>query len=263
MSSLCRFLTLAALVFSPAATWAQDDIAGIPAQDLTVANQPQQRFFLIGDTSKAPAAGSGLLLVLPGGDGSAEFHPFVKRIYANALPEGYVVAQLVAVPSQNQRQIVWPTAKSKDPKQAFTTESFVANVVSEVKAKHKVDDGRVFTLSWSSGGPAAYAASLTKDTPIKGSLVAMSVYPSQSLPPIAGAKGQRYYLLHSPQDKVCPYFHAKLAKKVLGNAGAEVQLADYEGGHGWMGDVFGNIMAGIEWLQTPHENASTTKPATK
>jgi predicted esterase len=227
---------------------AQDNI---PSEDFTVPNQPKQRYFLIGDTMrKAPEAGFGLLLVLPGGDGSAEFNPFVKNIYANALPEGYFVAQLVAVPSKNPNQIVWPTAKNKDPKQNFTTESFIADVVKEVKAMHKIDDARVFTLSWSSGGPAAYAASLAKGTPIKGSLVAMSVFLLNDLKPLLpAAKGQRYYLLHSPQDEVCKYMFVKIAKTQLSKAGATVQAADYEGGHGWHGDVFGNIRAGIEWLE--------------
>ena len=174
----------------------------------------------------------------------------MKNIYANALPEGYLVAQLVAVPSKNPNQIPWPTAKSKDPKQNFTTESFIANVVKDVKAKHKIDDARVFTLSWSSGGPAAYTASLTKGTPIKGSLVAMSVFLLNDVKALLpAAKGQRYYILHSPQDEVCRYLFADLAKTQLSKAGATVQTANYDGGHGWHGDVFENIRAGIDWLQ--------------
>src|SRR5690242_10763087 len=53
----------------------------------------------------------GLLIVLPGGDGSAEFAPFVGRIAENALPPGYLVAQLIAPvwnPDKDSR-IVWPT----------------------------------------------------------------------------------------------------------------------------------------------------------
>lgn len=257
-----RIALLALLFTAYPALFAQDDIADVPAQDVTVAEQPSQRYFLIGDTTKAPAAGFGLVIVLPGGDGSADFHPFVKRIYKNALPQGYLIAQLVAVPSKNQQQVVWPTAKSKDPKQTFTTESFIANVVNEVKAKHKIDAGRVFTLSWSSGGPAAYAASLAKDTPITGSLVAMSIFPLPQLRPLDAARGQRYYLLHSQQDKTCPYFHTRVARTQLTNAGAAVTVADYEGGHGWKGDVYGNIAAGIEWLEKtkPPTSVPTTKP---
>ena len=105
------------LLAAPSVDAAQD----VPSQDLKVPNQPNQRYFLIGDTKNAPEAGFALLLVLPGGDGSAEFNPFVKNIYANALPEGYLVAQLVAVASDDPNQITWPTAKSKHPKQNFTT----------------------------------------------------------------------------------------------------------------------------------------------
>ena len=237
---------------APAAA-AQDDVAAVPAKDVKIEGKAKQRYFLIGHTTRpAPDAGFGLLLVLPGGDGSEEFHPFVKRIYANALPDGYLVAQLVAVPSKNPKQIVWPTAKTKDAKQTFTTESFIANVVADVrdKQKVKVDPARVFTLAWSSGGPAAYLASVAKGTPVKGSLVAMSIFPMMDLKPLLpAAKGHRYYLLQSPQDQVTRYFHVNTAKTQLTSAGATVEVADYEGGHGWHGDVFGNIRAGVEWLE--------------
>jgi predicted esterase len=230
---------------------AQDDVADVPAQDLTVETNPKQRYFLIGPDAgaEAPEKGYSLLLVLPGGDGSAEFNPFIRRIYRDALPEKkYLVAQLVAVESTNPRQVVWPTARSKDPKQAFSTESFIINVIKEIKAKHAINEAEIFTLSWSSGGPAAYAASMTKGTPIKGSLVAMSVFfPGQlNLP---AAKGQKYFLLQSPQDQMTKYVHATNAKKALEKAGATVTLKDYEGGHGWRGNVFGNIREGIEWLE--------------
>jgi predicted esterase len=225
---------------------------GVPVKDTTLAGNDKQRYFLIGDTdAKPPETGFGLLLVLPGGDGSADFHPFVKNIQASALPEGYLVAQLVAVPSRNQNQIVWPTAKSKDAKQTFTTESFIVGVVDDVKKAAKIDPEKIFTLSWSSGGPAAYAVSVAKDSPIKGSFVAMSVYLSAQIKPsIANAKGKRYYLFQSPQDQVTKYAFMGMAKKELTAAGASVETADYEGGHGWHGDVFGNIRKGIDWLES-------------
>jgi predicted esterase len=256
MTRLLPKLLIAAVLtasFAPARhALAQDnaDVDKIPSADRTVPGQAKQRYFLIGDTKReAPAGGFALLLVLPGGDGSAEFNPFVKRIYENALPEGYLVAQLVAVASTNQNQIVWPTAKLKDPKQTFTTESFIANVVTDVKKTIKVDDARVFTLSWSSGGPAAYAASMTKDTPVKGSFVAMSIFPmAQVQSSLPAAKGHRYYLLQSPDDQVTRYFFRDVAAKALIKAGATVETADYSGGHGWHGDVFGNIRKGMEWL---------------
>jgi predicted esterase len=248
--NLMRLTAFVTLVFLAAFhADAQDDVADVPSQDTTVAGQAKQRYFLIGDTTRnPPEAGFGLLLVLPGGDGSAEINPFIRRVYKKALPEGYLVAQLVAVPSKNPRQIVWPTATSKDPKQAFTTESFITAVVKEIKAKHKIDPKRLFTFSWSSGGPAAYAASVMRDSPIRGSFIAMSIFP-KNLKPLTAAKGQKYYLYQSRQDQVTKFHFAEMAKTELTKAGASVELAEYEGPHGWSGDVYGNISAGIEWLE--------------
>jgi predicted esterase len=242
-------LLIALLLFGSASP--AQDIADVPCEELRLSGNEQQRYFLIGakPDQKAPDPGLGLLLVLPGGDGSAEFNPFVKRIWQNALPEGYLVAQLIAVPSDNKNQIVWPTSKDKDPKQKFSTEEFIANVVKEVKLKHKIDDGRVHALGWSSGGPAVYAAATMKDTPLRGAFVAMSVFFPAKLT-MAGARGQRFYLLQSPQDQVTRYVFAENAKKQLAAAGAKVELKQYEGGHGWQGNVFGNIREGIDWLSS-------------
>jgi predicted esterase len=229
---------------------AQDDVADVACQELRVAGNDQQRYFLIGagQDQKPPEAGYGLVLVLPGGDGSDQFNPFVKRIWKNALPPGYLVAQLVAVESKNPQQIVWPSAKDAERKQKFKTESFIDNVVAEVKKQHKIDDARIFALGWSSGGPAVYASALKKDSPLRGAFVAMSVFVPARLPPLAQASGKKFFLLQSPQDQVTKYSFAKQAKMQLEKAGAKVELQDYEGGHGWQGDVFGNIRSGIDWL---------------
>ncbi|HEX2971555.1 MAG TPA: hypothetical protein VHP11_04445, partial [Tepidisphaeraceae bacterium] len=202
-----------------------------------------------------------LLLVLPGGDGSADFHPFVKRIYQNALTGDYLVAQLIAPKWDAGQQIVWPTQKSRVKGQKFTTEQFATAVIDEIRSKYAVDERRVFTLSWSSGGPAAYAISLDANTRVRGSLIAMSVYKPSLLPPLEGAKGQAYFLLHSQQDRVCPYAMARAASLALANKGAATKLVDYDGGHGWRGDVFGNIRQGIEWLEKNAQAPTTTKSA--
>jgi predicted esterase len=230
---------------------AQEEVADVPCQDLHVADKEQQRYFLIGaqDGAKAPEKGFGLLLILPGGDGSAEFNPFAKRIWKNMLPEGYLAAQLVAVESKNENQIVWPTMKDNEPKQKFKTEEFIVNVVKEVKAKQKIDETKVFALGWSSGGPPIYASILAKDSPLKGAFIAMSVFFPANLPPLGGAKDKPFYLLQSQQDQVTKYFFATNAKTQLTKAGAKVELQDYEGGHGWQGDAFTNIRRGIEWIE--------------
>jgi len=93
-----------------------------------------------------------------------------------------------------------------------------------------------------------YASALKKDSPLRGAFVAMSVFVPARLPPLAQASGKKFFLLQSPQDQVTKYSFAKQAKMQLEKAGAKVELQDYEGGHGWQGDVFGNIRSGIDWL---------------
>lgn len=224
------------------------DLKDVPNEELKAGNDPYKRYFLIGKHD-----GPGpykLLVVMPGGPGDAEFNPFVRRIWKNAMPEGYLIAELVApVWSEDQaQQLVWPTGRQKWATQKFSTEDFVEAVIKEVKGKVKIDEGKVFTLSWSSSGPAAYAVSLTSSQ-VKGSFVAMSVFKTDQLPPLIMAKGHTYYLFHSPDDALIPMSHPQAAQKQLTEKGAKVTLVTYPGGHGWRSDPFGNIRKGVEWLE--------------
>lgn len=54
------------------------------------------RYFVIHKPTQQPDQGWRTLFVLPGGSGDARFQPFVTRIAKNALPEGYLVVELVA-----------------------------------------------------------------------------------------------------------------------------------------------------------------------
>ncbi len=229
------------------------DVADIPSQDILIGGDPQKRYFLIGPKKAAEAAEQGfrLVVVLPGGDGGVNFHPFVKRIYKHGLTEQYLVAQLVAVEwsELKRNDIVWPTMKKKVQRQKFSTEEFVEAVLKDISGKFELDDRYIFTLSWSSGGPAAYAISLQKEKSVTGSFIAMSVFKPKQLPPLKNAKGHAYYLYHSPDDKVCPFKMVEAAQKALAENGANVKLATYSGGHGWRGNVYGDIRAGIRWLE--------------
>jgi predicted esterase len=234
------------------------DVADIPAQDLRAADDADKRYFLIGPKKDAqpPAEGHGLLIVMPGGDGSADFHPFVKRIYKNALSDRYLAAQPVAVKWTPDQQIVWPTKTNPVAGMKFGTEEFVEAVIEDVGKKHKLDRKKVFTLSWSSSGSAAYATSLQDRRSVTGSLIAMSVFNPKFLPPLKGANGHAYYLYHSPQDRVCPYRMAEQAKISLAENGAKVHMETYEGGHGWRGNVYTDIRNGVEWLEKNREKVS-------
>ena len=70
------------------------DVADVPAQDLRAGGDDKKRYFLIGARdAEPPAAGYGLLIVLPGSDGSADFHPFVRRIHKNVLNDRWLIAR--------------------------------------------------------------------------------------------------------------------------------------------------------------------------
>ncbi len=210
------------------------------------------RYFLIPQRpgAEAPEKGFGLLVVMPGGGGGADFRPFVENVAKNALPDGYLVAELVSVQWSERQGTVWPTRTNLVQGAKFTTEDFVEAVVKEVGAGYKLDQRRIFTLSWSSSGPAAYAVSLQEKTAVTGSFVAMSVFKPDTLPPLAAAKGRAYYVYHSPEDLVCPIRMARAARDALSAAGATVTFVEYSGGHGWrLERAFADIRKGIDWLE--------------
>ena len=223
----------------------------VPSEKRKAGGDDHKQYFLIGASKdrKAPKEGFGLVVIMPGGDGSVEFHPFVKRLYEKALPEGYLAAQPIAVQWTDDQEIVWPSGKLKVDKMKFTTEEFVAAVIADVGKSYKLDPARTFTLTWSSSGPAAYAISLQEKPIVAGSLIAMSVFKPDLLPDLKAAKGHAYYLYHSPDDRVCPLWMAEAAEKKLTETGAKVTLAKYDGGHGWQGDTFNDVRTGIVWLE--------------
>lgn len=229
------------------------DVADIPSAELLAGGDTNKRYFLIGPRggAQAPREGFKLAVVLPGGDGGAAFNPFVRRIVKGALGPEWIAAQPVACKWSERQQIVWPTAKNPAAGQKFTTEEFVEAVIADMKRRQKVNPACIVTLGWSSSGPAAYAISLGKKKSVTGAYVAMSVFRPEWLPPLAGARGQKFFIDHSPQDRVCPYAMAQAAIEALRKSGARVEAETYEGGHGWRGDVFGRIHKGMAWLAEP------------
>jgi predicted esterase len=55
-------------------------------------------------------------------------------------------------------------------------------------------------------------------------------------------------VLHGRKDFI-PMRFPELARDALAEAGAKTKLTVHEGKHGWQGDVFGQIRAGVEWLE--------------
>ena len=94
----------------------------------------------------------------------------------------------------------------------FSIRRFIDSVIHDVSGKYKLDPERTFTLTWSSSGPAGYAASLSSDK-ITGSFIAMSVFKPELLPPLEKANGHAYFLYHSPEDPVYLFRLAEQAAK--------------------------------------------------
>jgi predicted esterase len=234
----------------------QDDVAEVPSEELQAGKNADKKYYLIGakPDAKPREKGYGLVVVLPGNDGRAAFNPFVRRIFKNSIPDGYLMAQMVAVewtPGQ-AKTLTWPTAKSPAKGMKFTTEEFFDAVVQDAAQRQKIDASRVYTLSWSSGGPPSYAIALRKNKPVAGSLIAMSVFHSKELD-LTHAKGQAFYLYQSKEDVVTTFDHAEKAQTALLGAGADVELKTYGGGHGWRAPFYTDLRAGLEWLDKKRE----------
>jgi len=234
------------------------DIASVPALDLRIGDDPMKRYFLIGLPTNAPATAGPyrLLLVLPGGSGSADFTPFVRRIHKNALTERWLIAQLVA-PAWDEQQklmVVWPSKAAPYAKAKFTTEEFADAVIADAKKRARVDTNQVFALAWSSGGPAVYAMAARDDSPLAGAFVAMSVFLRGENAAVSSVKGKSFYLLQSPDDRVTRFEQAEKARDALAAAGARVHLQSYAGGHGWRGPVWPMMREGFRWLEGGNSN---------
>lgn len=228
-----------------------EDVADIPSQDLRLDGDDKRRYLLAGPrpNEKEPKAGFGLIVVLPGGTGEAGFHPFVKRLYKHSVPDGFLVVQPVAPKWMENQPITWPTDKGKSQVNGmkFSCDDFVEQVIAELAKARKIDPARVYTLSWSSSGPLAYLLSSRKGGAVRGSFVAMSVFRDRDVD-LKQVKGKPYYVYHSKDDKTCAFRMAEEARDALKKNGAIVEFKTYEGGHGWHGDMYGDLRTGFEWL---------------
>lgn len=229
---------------------AQQPQAEIRTQDILIGGDEHKRYVLIGPAAdaKTPDGGWKLLVVFPGGAGCGDFLPFVKRLAEKAMPDGVLVAMAVAPKwRDDEKRVVWPTRGLPDEKMQFPAEEFAEAIVNDAKAHAPIDERHIYALGWSSGGPAVYATLMQEKTAFDGAFVAMSVFKPQQLPPPANAAGRAFYILHSPQDMIAMHF-PESARDQLRDAGARTQLDTYTGGHGWHGDVNGQVRRGLSWL---------------
>ena len=214
-----------------------------------VDGDPDKRWLLHGATGEAPASGFGLLVVMPGGDGSADFEGFVSGAIRDMAGPEFVVVQMIAPPigEGDGNAIVWPTEKLRDSRVELTIEPVVESVIRTVKDETRINRERVYVMGWSSGGPPAYALALREASGVRGAFVVMSVFKPDLLPPMEGARGRSFYILHSPDDFIAMRF-PEAARDRLGEVGGRVRLETYEGGHGWQGDSVRRIGEAVRWL---------------
>jgi len=258
-------IEMALQIYGPGRVWI-DDLkatyvdAGEPEGDadaldnmMEVAIGKTRGNYLYVAPAKELKSGNALLVVLPGGDGSADFHPFVNNIHANSLGKDFALAQPIAKKWTRSQRVVWPTEYSKTKRAKYTTEELIEAVVEDVGKKIELDSKRIFVLAWSSGGPAAYAALMQKKTSLAGGILAMSVFKPDQLPELENAQGRSVYIFHSPDDRTCPFWMAEEANEMLSDADVRNTLIEYDGGHGWRGNVFGNIKEGVLWLEESDE----------
>ncbi|MBK8100237.1 MAG: carbohydrate binding domain-containing protein [Planctomycetes bacterium] len=249
MASTFARVVLFAVFSAVAGTSVAQTAAASRAQERQLEGMPKSTWFLVPPgLGSAPTKGHGLLVVLPGGDGSREFLPWVENSVHAQLPADFATALVVAPKWTDEQQIIWPTATNRVAGMEYTTEEYVRAVVADAGKALPIDPRRVLLLAWSSGGPAAYATLLAEDSPFAGAYVAMSIWPKVDAAALARAKGQRLLLDQSPQDQITKFSHVRKAHEALTGASAIVRVSTYHGGHGWHDLPLPRLRAGFLWL---------------
>lgn len=246
MSIRSRGLVLFVTAASSVATgFAQE--APSRAVEHSIASLPRSLYFVV-PAKKPPTAKSpgGLVVVLPGGDGSREFLPFVENGLLAQAPDDCTGVLVTAVRWTEGQKIVWPTEKGRVEGMQYTTDQYVRAVVAEVAAQHPIDPARAVVVAWSSSGPAIWPMLCAKDSPFARGYVAMSVWPKGL--DAGPAKSRRIVIDQSPDDQTTTFAHARDAFAALTKAGAVVRLSTYAGGHGWQDDPLPRFAAGLAWL---------------
>ena len=258
--------TLLFLLFLVVGTaWAQEIDPALAVEERKIGDDAMKRYFLIRHRADAGAEPKevGLLLVLPGGPGSAEFLPFCANVLTKyGVPKDMVVAELVAPvwDKQEAMGLVWPGRVIQSQKAKFTTEEFIDAVIDDVGAQVRIRPGQVFTLGWSSSGHVLYSSAF-ENPRIRGSFIAMSRFMPMLRPLAEKARGKRFYFWHSPEDLICPYAEAEAAATLLSEKGASTIVRSYKGGHGWVPMTFyaDRIKEALEWFAASEEEAKVVK----
>jgi len=210
---------------------------------------PKSCWFLVPPrSSSAGKAGkkAGLVVVLPGGDATREFRPWVENVLLAQAPDDCVGVMLAAVKWSDDQTIVWPVQDGDAKGMQYTTSQYVRAVVAAVEAEFAIDPERRVVAGWSSSGMAIQPLLAEKGAPFARAYVAMSSWPRGL--DLAAVKGKRYLLDHSPADQQTAFSHCRRAYAELTKAGASVRVTTYDGGHGWHDRPEARLRDGLRWL---------------
>jgi predicted esterase len=199
----------------------------------------------------------GLIVALAGGSGNGEdLTDFWQEAIQKSLKDGYFVALPIA-PKWNARQTApWVTQMglSQVKEARFSTETFLNDIIKDVSERYPIDRGRLFLHGVGEGGLAAYTCSLDVTTPFRGFYILSSPFKTAQLPPLTRAKGRRYLIQQSKDDKAAPFFQAAAAEDLLRKQAAVVKLMVYKGEHGYKfaEKPWEQVADAITWLESPH-----------
>ncbi len=218
------------------------------AVEATLPELPKSLYFVM--APKKPAAAgrkNGLIVVLPGGNGSRDFLPWVENALLAQRPDDCAGVLVTSVKWQRDQETIWPTKSNPVPGMEYTTEQYVRAVVAAVEKDLAVDPVRRVVVAWSSSGPAIHPLMAVEDGPFARAYIAMSVWP-RDLVNLAPVKARRYVLDQSPEDQTTTFSHVREAYAALTKAGAVVRLSTYAGGHGWHDEPLPRFKQGLTWL---------------
>ena len=226
-----------------------DDVKDIPDQSYFLGGDQMKRYLVSGKID--PDKTQDLLIVMPGGTGDAEFHPFVKRIFKHELDGNWLLAQPIA-PNWDDKddRVVWPAINNPYDPAKFMMEGFIDGMIDEMGGKGHAKIGKIYMLAWSSSGPAVYSYLANGKHDIAGAFIAMSIFNRDLIKGTGVLHTKRIFLLHSPDDQVIPIQQAEAARDEFARRGIDAKLETYPGGHGWSGPVWQLIDEGFAFLRS-------------
>ena len=188
----------------------------------------------------------GLLVVLSDADTADPAILDTWLDVSDALGGRYFIAVAIRPRWNDATSGRWLTQpeRSLAPTAAFTTETFAADIARQVESNVALDPDRIFLIAEGKSGSAGLACALQKTTTFRGFCLLSASFRSALLPPLAAAKGRRFFLAlglvgHGGTDAL-----AGAAEPLLKQRAAVVQSERIKSG-----SLQDGIQQGIRWLE--------------